>query len=102
MNNNQTDDHILPTPAANPATSSNGAAQSAPAMTQAGQQYTGSQTDTPIRADDIDLIEKAWVTKAKSIVDATVGDPKRQSNELNKMKSDYISKRFNKELPGND
>ena len=46
-------------------------------------------------ANDIDLIEKAWVVKAKSIVDQTKNDPYEQSNELTKIRTDYQKKRFN-------
>ncbi len=53
----------------------------------------------PQIADDTDLIEKEWVEKAKQIVAKTKDDPKRQSEELDKMKTGYIKKRFNRELP---
>lgn len=49
-------------------------------------------------ADDVDLIEKEWVTKAKAIVDNTKDDPHRQNKELNKVKADYIKKRYNKDI----
>ena len=51
-----------------------------------------------IPANDVDLIEKAWVIKAKAIVDQTRNDPHEQSNELNKIREDYQSKRFNTKL----
>jgi hypothetical protein len=46
-------------------------------------------------ANDVDLIEKAWVVKAKAIVEQTKNDPYEQSNELTKIRNDYQSKRFN-------
>ncbi len=49
-------------------------------------------------ADDVDLIEKEWVDRAKDIVNKTKHDPKLQSQELNKVKADYIKQRFNKDL----
>ncbi len=52
----------------------------------------------PMTADDIDLIEKKWVNKAKEIVDETQGDPFKQNQELHKVKADYIKKRFNKDI----
>jgi hypothetical protein len=52
---------------------------------------------TPQIADDVDLIEKEWVEKAKQIVNQTKEDPNLQSTEIDKFKTDYIKKRFNKE-----
>jgi hypothetical protein len=49
-------------------------------------------------ADDVDLIEKEWVNKAKAIVDSTKDDPYKQNKELNRVKADYIKKRYNKDL----
>lgn len=54
--------------------------------------------DTPDQAEDIDLIEKAWVEKAKDIVDKTHGDPFTQSKQLNQIKADYIKKRYNRDV----
>jgi hypothetical protein len=59
-------------------------------------------TDLPAVADDIDLIEKEWVEKAKHIVQATLGDPYVQNKEINKIKADYIKKRYNKDIRTND
>lgn len=52
----------------------------------------------PQIADDNDLIEKEWVDKAKQIVEHTKHDPHLQNKEMNKMKADYLKKRYNKEL----
>lgn len=52
----------------------------------------------PQIADDLDLIEKEWVEKAKAIVEQTKHDPRIQSREMNRFKADYLSRRFNKEL----
>jgi hypothetical protein len=49
-------------------------------------------------ADDSDLIEKAWVEKAKEIVGRTKDDPYLQNREINKFKADYIKKRYNKDI----
>ncbi len=51
----------------------------------------------PLVADDVDLIEKEWVEKAKQIVNQTKDDPHTQNKELNSFKADYIKKRYNKE-----
>lgn len=52
--------------------------------------------DNPQIADDVDLIEKEWVDKAKELVGRTKSDPRQQNIALNKMKADYLKKRFNK------
>lgn len=90
-----------------------GQAQPDPAQTQTTPQTSTQQaiavptTDqstavpsvaTPQIADDVDLIEKEWVEKAKSIVAKTKADPHAQNQELNQVKADYIKQRFNKEL----
>ncbi len=49
-------------------------------------------------AEDADLIEKQWVTKAKQIVEQTKNDPFVQNQEISKVKAEYISKRFNKQI----
>ncbi|HSX45903.1 MAG TPA: hypothetical protein VLG27_02750 [Candidatus Saccharimonadia bacterium] len=49
-------------------------------------------------ADDRDLIEKEWVTKAKQIVEQTHDDPFKQSEELNVFKADYMKKRYNRTI----
>ena len=49
-------------------------------------------------ADDVDLIEKAWVEKAKAIVRSTHGDPYSQNRELHKIKAEYIKKRYSKDI----
>lgn len=52
----------------------------------------------PEAAADSDLIEKEWVLKAKQIVEKTAEDPFAQSEELGKMKSEYLKKRYNKDI----
>ncbi len=52
----------------------------------------------PSIADDVDLIEKEWVEKAKQIVNQTKDDPRTQNKELNNFKAGYIKKRYNKEM----
>jgi hypothetical protein len=53
---------------------------------------------TPAIADDADLIEKEWVEKAKEIVEKTRNDPYLQNQEINKVKADYLKKRYNKDV----
>ena len=57
-----------------------------------------SSPHSPQIADDGDLIEKEWVTKAKHIVEQTKNDPYAQTKEMNKMKADYLKKRYAKDL----
>lgn len=63
---------------------------------------TSQATTVPMIADDSDLIEKEWVEKAKQIVAHTSQDPYTQTKELNKLKSDYLKKRYNKDLKLSD
>jgi len=52
----------------------------------------------PPTADDNDLIEKEWVTKAKEIVEKTKHDPHLETKEISLFRADYLKKRYNKEL----
>jgi hypothetical protein len=56
----------------------------------------------PPTADDIDLIEKEWVDKAKAIVAQTRTDPHAQNQQMNRFKADYMKKRYNKEIKLNE
>ncbi len=57
--------------------------------------------DMPEAAEG-DLIEKAWVQKAKAIVEQTKADPHLQNAEINKVKKEYIQKRYHKDVKLND
>lgn len=57
-----------------------------------------SNPTTPIIADDSDLIEKEWVLKAKEIVARTRHDPYQQNKEVERIKADYMKKRYNKDI----
>lgn len=56
----------------------------------------------PDIADDADLIEKEWVDKAKEIVAQTSHDPYLQNKEMNKVRADYMKKRYNKDIKLNE
>ena len=56
------------------------------------------QSTTPLIADDVDVIEKEWVAKAKEIVIKTRDDPHAQSNQLMIFRHDYMKKRYGKEI----
>jgi hypothetical protein len=63
---------------------------------------TAQQVATAASATaNVDVIEKEWVEKAKSIVAKTKDDPREQAAELTGMKREYIEKRFGKSLPDN-
>lgn len=53
---------------------------------------------SPMIADDVDLIEKEWVEKAKEIVEKTKDNPYLQNKAMSEFKADYIKKRYNKDL----
>jgi hypothetical protein len=63
-----------------------------------GTASSSIQIDVPEVAGDIDLIEKAWVQKAKDIVMRTQGDPYNQNKQINRMKVEYIKKRYDKDI----
>lgn len=54
--------------------------------------------DTPLIANDDDLIEKEWVDKAKQIIADTRDDPYRRELEVGRLQADYLKKRYGKEL----
>lgn len=95
-----------PESGAQPSTSPAGMATSADdasAMGAPGGQTPTSQPvpvadDAALMADDADLIEKEWVARAKSVVEQTKADPFVQNKELNKVKADYIKKRYNRDI----
>lgn len=55
-------------------------------------------SDTPLTANDDDLIEQEWVQKAKKIVASTKDDPYMQEREVSKLQADYMQKRYGKEV----
>lgn len=66
---------------------------SATAATTDDNGATSSQSN-PVVADEVDVIEKAWVQKAKSIVGETKSDPYQQEEKVSKLQTDYQLKRF--------
>lgn len=55
-------------------------------------------SDTPMLAADDEVIEKAWVDKAKKIVAQTKNDPYAQEKEVSRLQADYLKKRYGKEI----
>lgn len=64
-----------------------------PAPAQAPQ-----SSAAPLIADDVDVIEKEWVDKAKKIVGATKEDPYMQEQQVSALQADYLMKRYNKKI----
>lgn len=62
------------------------------------QQAIIGSIPVPEEANDLDLIEKEWVLKAKQIVEHTMDDPYAQQAEISKMKADYMKKRYSKDI----
>ena len=54
--------------------------------------------DMPAVAGDEDLIEKEWVDKAKQIISETRDDPAARERQVGKLQSDYLKKRYGKDL----
>lgn len=55
-------------------------------------------TTIPQIADDVDVIEKEWVDKAKKIVSTTKDDPYQQERQVSHLQADYLMKRYNKQV----
>lgn len=88
------DDNNLPVESSDaPQPNNDSSNQSLPPSIQAPQQE---------EAGDVDIIEKAWIEKAKKIVDQTSTDPFQQQKMLSKVKAEYIKKRFNKDIKISD
>lgn len=55
-------------------------------------------TYTPAIADDVDVIEKAWVNKAKQIIRDTKDDPRAQEEQFEQLQIDYMKKRYGRDV----
>lgn len=64
----------------------------------ANAQALQSDDDTPIIANDDDLIEKEWVDKAKKIIAETKDDPYKREKEVSKLQIEYIRRRYGREI----
>lgn len=84
------------------ATTSQGLAQSVQQPIQLSASDSTATSADPMSstliADDVDLIEKEWIFKAKAIVAQTKDDPYIQNKELSKVKAEYVKKRYDKDL----
>lgn len=61
-----------------------------------------SNTSSPVIAENSDLIDKAWVHKAKSIVEKTQNNPYSQSQELARLRTEYLQERYGKIMNSNE
>lgn len=77
---------ILPTPQMAP-----------PPATTPAEPQSGTVSG-PAIADDVDVIEKEWVDKAKTIVNTHKHDPYNQEKEASKLQADYLKKRYGKDV----
>jgi len=59
---------------------------------------SASSTSNPTTAADEDLIEKEWVTKAKTVIAKTKDDPHAQAQQIAELMRDYVKKRYGKEV----
>ena len=68
--------------------------------TQKVNSTTNTGVDDLTHVDDNDTtnIPKEWIVKAKKIITLTSNDPRAQNIEINKLKAEYMKKRFNIDL----
>lgn len=59
---------------------------------------TSASVANPTVADDVDVIEKEWVDRAKKVVNDTKNDPHLQEKEVSKIQADYLMKRYGKKM----
>lgn len=71
----------------------------APADTSLDNQIVAN---SPAIADDVDVIEKIWVDKAKAIVNQNKHDPYNQEKEIGKLQADYLKRRYGKIVKVNE
>lgn len=55
-------------------------------------------SNSPISANDDDVIEKEWVDRAKQIITDTKDDPYQREEQASKLQKDYLKKRYGKDL----
>src|SRR4051812_10650453 len=58
--------------------------------------------DSPAIADDVDVIEKEWVDQTSQIISATKNDPYTEENAIEGLQTDYLKKRYGKEVKPGD
>jgi hypothetical protein len=71
-------------------------AQQPPATEPAPTEGLG--VSAPQIADDVDLIEKEWVSKIQEIIQKTHGDPYERARQIALLKNEYLQKRYQKTI----
>jgi hypothetical protein len=69
-----------------------------PIVTSAAVDGITTYNNNPPVAGDDDLIEKAWVEKAKEIVAETRDNPHKRDEAVGKLQVDYLNKRYGRKL----
>ena len=54
--------------------------------------------ENPDTAEDGEKIEREWADRVRKVVEETKDNPRTEQIEVNKLKADYLKKRFNREL----
>ena len=85
-----------PSPQASQPAIANAPLQETPALHVPGEETIAVNLNLPSIADDVDLIEKEWVSRIKDIIRVYKDDPYQQSRLLSLAKADYMQKRYNK------
>jgi|AntRauTorckE6833_2_1112554.scaffolds.fasta_scaffold00582_7 hypothetical protein len=69
-----------------------------PSQQPASQAQHQPHDDLPQIADDVDVIEKEWVDKAKEIIEQTRNHPYQQEQEVERLQQSYLKKRYGKDV----
>lgn len=56
------------------------------------------EEQNPEIAADGHKLEKQWVQRTEEVIEKTKGDPREKENQVNRLKADYLLKRFNRRL----
>ncbi len=75
---------------------------SVPGLSQDDTTNNATATSAPVLAADDDVIEKEWVNKVKGVINQTKGDPYSKEREVSKLQSDYMQKRYGKQIKINN
>ncbi|HEV7454961.1 MAG TPA: hypothetical protein VGO07_06915 [Candidatus Saccharimonadales bacterium] len=59
---------------------------------------TAPPVAAPATDDNTDALDEEWINKAKAIVEQTKHDPHLESQELGRVKADYLRIRYNRHI----
>jgi hypothetical protein len=89
-------------PTAAPQQAQPAGAISVPPAEVPGQPFGAAPASVPdaaaVQADDESSVDQEWITKARDIVAKTHSDPYLLSQEISKIKAQYIKVRYNKDI----